>query len=52
MKAIIYYNGAYQDEITVYADTFEELKERALSESDSRGWERKYCWSTVDKEDD
>lgn len=47
MKAIIHYNGIYEDELTVEADTFEELKQTALAESRRRGWADEDCWSEV-----
>ena len=49
MKAIIHYNGKYEDMLVVEADTIEELREVALNETDSRGWERSECWSEVEK---
>ena len=45
MKYKIHYNGKYEDQIIVEADTIEEIKELAFSESDSRGWDKKDCWS-------
>lgn len=47
MIAIIHYNGIYEDEFTVEADTFEELKQTALAETGRRGWANKDCWSEV-----
>lgn len=49
MRAIIHYNGKYQDELVVTADTFAELKEKAVLEARSRGWEDEYCWSEVEE---
>ena len=37
MKAIIHYNGRYEDTFVITADTFEELKEEAISETQKRG---------------
>ena len=50
MKAIIHYNGIYEDEFTVEADTFEELKQTALAESRRRGWADEDCWGEVTNE--
>lgn len=50
MKAIIYYFGRYEDELVVTADTLEELREKAISEAQSRGWEQEYCFSKVEEE--
>ena len=47
MKAIIHYSGIYEDELTVEADTFEELKQTALAESRRRGWADEDCWGEV-----
>ena len=33
----------------VTADTFAELKEKAVLEARSRGWEEEYCWSEVEE---
>lgn len=49
MIAIIHYNGRYEDEIVVTADTFNELKEKAVLEAQRRGWEEEYCWSEVEE---
>lgn len=49
MKAIIFYNGRYTDELVVTADTLEELREKAISEAQSRGWEEEYCCSKVEE---
>ena len=45
MKYKIHYNGAYQDEIIVDGETIEEIREKAFSEGDRRGWDRQDCWS-------
>lgn len=55
MKAIIHYrgvweNGTWEDEFTVEADTFEELKQTALAESRRRGWADEDCWGEVKDE--
>ena len=50
MKVIIYYDGRYEDNFQVKADTLEELREIALQEADKRGWEYAYCWSEVFEE--
>ena len=48
MKAIIHYNGAYDDEIELCTDSIEELREKAYAEcQDKRGWEEEKCWSEV-----
>ena len=49
MRAIIHYNGRYEDEFVVTADTIEELKKKAVLETQKRGWEVKYCWSEVEE---
>lgn len=47
MKAIIHYNGNYEDTFPISGDTIEELKETARLECDKRGWEQSQCWSEV-----
>ena len=41
----IHYNGAYKDELVIKGKTIKEIKQKAFSEGDKRGWERKKCWS-------
>ena len=50
MKAFIFYNDRYYDELVVEADTLEELREKAIYEAQSRGWEEEYCCSKVELE--
>lgn len=45
MKFILHYNGRYEDEIVIEADTIEEIKGIAFSEGEKRGWNANDCWS-------
>lgn len=45
MKFIIHYNGKYEDSIVIIGDDIEEIREKAKSETSSRGWDEKHCWS-------
>lgn len=45
MKYLINYDGEYQDSLVVEGETIEEVREKAFSEGDKRGWERENCWS-------
>lgn len=47
MRAIIHYNGKYEDDITIKGNTIEELREIAHEETNKRGWEEEHCWSEV-----
>jgi len=41
----IYYDGKYEDNIQIEAETIEELREIAKRECDYRGWEEDNCSS-------
>lgn len=45
MKFIIHYDGKYQDELVLEADTIEEIRENANCETSRRGWDDDDCWS-------
>ena len=47
MKAIIHYNGKYEDDITIKGNTIEELREKAREAASKRGWKEEHCWSEV-----
>lgn len=50
MRAIIHYNGDYEDTLTIEADSLDELKEIAHREcQELHGWEEKHCWSEVEE---
>lgn len=47
MKAIIHYNGQYEDSIEIEGNTIEELRKVAYEEINKRGWKEEHCWSEV-----
>jgi hypothetical protein len=47
MRAIIHYNGQYEDSIEIKGDTIRELREIAFGEINKRGWKEECCWSEV-----
>lgn len=49
MKAIIHYNGLYEDSITISGNTIEDIKLKAYEEINKRGWEEENCWSEVEE---
>ena len=47
MKATIHYNGTYEDEFIIEANTLEEIREIAYVEINKRNWKEEDCWSEV-----
>jgi len=45
MRFRINYNGKYQDELIIEAETIEEIKKIAYEECKKRSWDTKDCWS-------
>lgn len=48
-KAIIHYEGNYEDTLVIYENDLETLKAKAYEEIDKRGWNVEDCWSEVEE---
>jgi hypothetical protein len=45
LKFKIHYNGDYEDDVVITGETIGEVRNKAFSEGNKRGWKEEYCWS-------